>query len=164
MAIKRTQRGFSLLVTVIFTSVMLMLGLALGSLGYKQQVLASTAIESQYAFYAADAGLECVLYEDQQLDQFNYLENSFGQPANINCHEGAPTQTAYSYNASRLYFSQRIPLDSNRQCADVTIYKYSSLQPGGYTTLVFSQGYDISCAAVTSGSGRFVSRGIFSKY
>ena len=54
---KKTQRGFALLIAIIFMSVMLSFGLALGSLAYKQQVLASSAIQSQYAFYAADSAL-----------------------------------------------------------------------------------------------------------
>lgn len=59
-------RGFTLLIAVIFMAVVLAIGLALGSLGYKQSVLASSALESQYAFYAADAGLECALRADEQ--------------------------------------------------------------------------------------------------
>ena len=66
MAITQPQRGFALLVAVVFMSVMLSFGLALGSLSYKQQVLAGASVQSQYAFYAADAGLECALYEDQK--------------------------------------------------------------------------------------------------
>src|SRR5450759_3445707 len=80
MAIKTENRGFALLIAVIFMSVMLSFGLALGSLGYKQQVLASGAIESQYAFYAADAALECALYADQQLGTFTYQSSPAPAP------------------------------------------------------------------------------------
>lgn len=60
------KKGFTLLIAVIFMAVVLSIGLALGSLGYKQEVLASSALESQVAFYAADAGLECALRADEQ--------------------------------------------------------------------------------------------------
>ena len=65
-------------------SVMLSFGLALGSLGYKQQVLASGAIASQYAFYVADTALECVLYADQQQGLFAY-EKYDGKPKSMTC-------------------------------------------------------------------------------
>src|SRR3989344_4131769 len=61
-----SSRGFALLIAVIFVSVVLALGLSLGSLGYKQQILASGGIQSQYAFYAADAALECALRDAQK--------------------------------------------------------------------------------------------------
>lgn len=58
--------GFALLVAVVFSSVLLALGLALGSLAYKQQILASNGTRSQYAFYAAEAAFECALLEVQK--------------------------------------------------------------------------------------------------
>lgn len=161
------KRGFALLIAVIFMSVMLALGLALGSIAFKQEVLASGAIESQYAFYVADAALECALYADQDQDLFNYAAHSPGNPPNLittvacNDASGPATQLYYSYTASVLIAAQRLPLDQGKRCADVTAYKYSSPQPGGITTYIFSQGYDVPCATVASpGTSRFVSRGM----
>ena len=54
-------KGIALLIAVIFSAVMLSIGIALSSLGYKQIILSSTASASQKAFYAADTALECVL-------------------------------------------------------------------------------------------------------
>lgn len=65
-------RGFTLLIAVVLTSVILSVGLALLDVAYKQVTLSSTARYSQYAFYAADSALECALYWDQQLNAFNY--------------------------------------------------------------------------------------------
>src|SRR3989344_5216944 len=73
-----SSRGFALLIAVIFVSVVLALGLSLGSLGYKQQILASGGIQSQYAFYAADAALECALRDAQKTpngDPFSFAHN-----------------------------------------------------------------------------------------
>ena len=163
MAIKNKKRGFALIIAVIFMSVMLTLGLALSSLGYKQQVLASTAIESQYAFYAADAGLECALYADQQQNSFDYnLHNAENPPSAIVCDGIPATQLSYAYNSDRLAVTERLLLDSNTRCADVTIYKYND---SSQSTYIFSQGYDVSCATVANPNGaRFVSRGMFSNY
>src|SRR3990167_3135616 len=90
MALKKTQRaeaGFTLLIAVIFMSVMLAFGLALGSLSYKQQVLASDAIQSQYAFYVADAALECALYADQQQGIFAYPPENPDSTPSITCDD-----------------------------------------------------------------------------
>ncbi len=66
------QRGFTLLIAVILTSVLLSVGLALLDVAYKQVTLSSTARQSQTAFYAADSALECALYWDQQHNAFSY--------------------------------------------------------------------------------------------
>jgi len=164
------KRGFALLIAVIFMSVVLALGLALGSLGYKQQVLASGVIESQYAFYAADAALECALYADQQQNYFDYASHSGSNLPNvITCDTSPATRLDYSYSTGTnglLYVSERLSLDSGTRCADITIYKYKNPQlPTNITTYVFSQGYDVSCNTIANpGGARFVSRGINAHY
>jgi hypothetical protein len=96
---RKANRGFTLLIAIIFMSVMLSFGLALGSLAYKQQVLASGAIESQYAFYVADAGLECALYADQQQNFFAYQPSPASAPS-LSCG-GATTASGYPLPPSR---------------------------------------------------------------
>ena len=154
-------RGFTLLIAVIFMSVMLAFGLALGSLAYKQQVLASSAIESQYAFYAADAALECALYADQQQNLFAYAP--IGSPApSMTCDGASPlSSTVISHTASRWVIAQRVSLDGNTRCADVTVYKPAS----SGTNYLFSQGYDVSCETVADPEGaRFNARGVSVRY
>lgn len=173
MAIKtvNSSRGFALLIAVIFMSVMLTFGLALGSLGYKQQVLASSAIGSQYAFYAADAALECALYADQQDNAFAYNEDFGEVPLSLfSCDNSAPnisTRTLTQIGPAAVeIFKYRFPIAFGKRCADVTIYKYSAAQPpDDLTTYIFSQGYDVSCATVASQDEvRFASRGLSAYY
>lgn len=162
---KHAQRGFTLLISVIFMSVMLSFGLTLGALGYKQQILASSAIESQYAFYAADAALECALYADQRQDAFAYARRDpFNLPL-IACDGGLFATSEDTYTGSLWKTHTTIPLDGAR-CAMVTVYKYSAPQaPENVTTYIFSQGYDVSCATVANpGGARFVSRGLQAHY
>ena len=165
--ITEQKRGFALLISIIFMSVMLSFGLALGALGYKQEVLASSAIESQYAFYAADAGLECALYADQQQNLFDYRSHSSSvHPAlitSVACNDSPAyaVELNYSYDTV-MVVKQRFSLDGGKRCADVTIYKPA---PGTGTTHIFSQGYDVSCATVASPNGaRFVARGLKAHY
>ncbi|MFA6278550.1 MAG: pilus assembly PilX N-terminal domain-containing protein [Candidatus Paceibacterota bacterium] len=148
------NRGFALLISVIFMSVMLALGLSISSLGYKQQLLASAAIESQQAFYAADAGIECALYEDYVSDRFKS-----GGGMELFCG-GSQFGIASSTDASNVIYKSRLSLGDGARCADITIYKNVS-----GTTYMFSQGYDVPCGTVeTPGGARFVSRGISSVY
>ncbi len=149
------QRGFALLIAVIFMSVMLTFGLTLASLAYKQQELALSALGSQNAFYAADGALECALYFDQQQNTFNYsLYSSTTLPPLISCDGSTATQQSYSYTGTQLFDQQRISLDAGARCADVFIYK-PSLSSG--TTTIFAQGYDTSCSVVASPNGAFFS-------
>lgn len=167
MLAKNPKRGIALLVTMIFMSVMLAFGLTLASLGYKQSVLASTAAQSQYAFYAADAALECALYADQKQQAFLYDTHDATHepdPAIIaeNCGgtyvADAPVND-YEYTASQLIFSERISFDGNTRCADVTVYKTSDDR-----TYLYAEGYNVSCATVSANTSRVVVRGLDVKY
>jgi len=141
-------------------SVMLSFGLALGSLSYKQQVLASSAIASQYAFYAADAALECALYADQQQNLFAY-EAYDGSAKSMVC-DGNAFSVAQISSPSQVVSTTRVPLDAGKHCADISVYKPPV---GGGTTYLFSQGYDVSCGTVASpGGARFVARGLNARY
>jgi hypothetical protein len=160
---QNTKDGFALLIAIIFMSVMLAFALALASLSYKQQVLASYAIQSQYAFYAADAALEYALYADQQETLFAYPGTeplpSDPIPAVI-CSNSGPVSTNRTWNTSQWIIFNRISLDSGKRCADVTVYKGSS-----GATFIFSQGYNVPCATVANPNGaRFVARGINALY
>jgi hypothetical protein len=76
-----THRGFALIVAV-------------SSLAYKQQVLASSATRSQYAFYAADSALECGLLQAQKLDSrgdpYSYAHHSSTAPNNLDPDSDLP--------------------------------------------------------------------------
>ena len=72
MIMHNEPRGFTLLIAVVLTSVLLSVGLALLDIALKQVTLSSTARQSQYAFYAADSAMECALYWDQQQNAFGF--------------------------------------------------------------------------------------------
>ncbi len=177
------SRGFTLLIAVIFMAVVLAIGLALGSLGYKQAVLASSALESQYAFYAADAGLECALRADEQDGSF--APSNFN-PVNpnsnsISCGGTAYTLTSLCYNNAKYAgFTYSCPNEwvtrwtvpiayanpltqtsgTETRCAVITVYK----PIGSGTTYLFSQGYDVACAKVGTTGVRYASRGLSASY
>lgn len=163
------SQGFALLVAVIFMSVMLSFGLALGSLGYKQQVLASNAVESQYAFYVADAALECALYADQQQGLFAYPASDPSSAPAMTCDGSVAVSAEKTWSGSYWTVTNRLALDSGAHCADVTVYKYSpswiASNPSNPSAYLFSQGYNVPCSTVGNpGDARFSSRGLSAHY
>lgn len=57
-----SQKGFALFIAIGVTSILLLVSMALVNVSLKQTLIASSSRESQRAFYAADNGIECVLY------------------------------------------------------------------------------------------------------
>ena len=58
--------GFTLMLSILVASVMLTLGLSIFNILNQQLEVSGIAKQSQFAFYAADTGLECALYHDFQ--------------------------------------------------------------------------------------------------
>jgi len=65
------NRGFTLLIAVLVSGILLSLGVAIYNIASKEVTLSSSGRESQFAFYAADSGVECALYWDYQEDAFS---------------------------------------------------------------------------------------------
>jgi Tfp pilus assembly protein PilE len=174
MAIKK--KGIALLVTVIFMSVMLAFGVSLAALSYKQSVLASTASQSETAFFAADAILECTLYADQHQGAYlyeNYSANltqsqvdtlaSYAATACDGSVYGRATGSWSSGASGVLTMTERVSFDNSKRCADIAIYKYANPLASGTRAFLFSTGYNVSCDALGS-TARIVSRGIYAHY
>ncbi|OGG72597.1 hypothetical protein A3A38_02905 [Candidatus Kaiserbacteria bacterium RIFCSPLOWO2_01_FULL_53_17] len=60
----QARGGYALTLAIVVSSVVLSIGLSLLNIVQKELILSATGRDSQFAFYAADAGLECVLYWD----------------------------------------------------------------------------------------------------
>ncbi|HUQ30111.1 MAG TPA: hypothetical protein VM103_01170, partial [Candidatus Paceibacterota bacterium] len=134
------------------------------SLGYKQILLASSSVESQYAFYAADAALECLLNYDQKMintDGYSWFsfDNACSAPP-ISC-EGvvATIPGGWSCTSALRTYTERLSLDGGTHCADIKIYKQSS----GSTDL-YATGYNVPCSVVGSTDARIVVRGLHASY
>jgi hypothetical protein len=56
--------------SVLISSVLLALGYEIYNLAVKEVNLSSSGRESQFAFFAADTGIECALWADSKLDAF----------------------------------------------------------------------------------------------
>ncbi len=60
----KKNKGFTLLIAIVVTSMMLIVSFVVANVALKQLVLADAGVESQYAFYNADSGADCAVYWD----------------------------------------------------------------------------------------------------
>jgi hypothetical protein len=58
------NKGFTLLMAIVTTSLLLVVSFMVVNIAFKQLVISSINTESQYAFYNADSGVECATYWD----------------------------------------------------------------------------------------------------
>jgi Tfp pilus assembly protein PilX len=156
----KKNKGFTLLISIITTSMLLIISFVVVNIALKQLVLASAGKESQYAFYAADGGVECATYWD--LKDSNLSQFASGTPGTINCNgqtigvgnpqtvNTIPTQAAVIGGAATSTFE----LDFTKGCAIVRVGKYPTV------TVVDSRGYN---TCVTGASRRF-ERGVLLTY
>lgn len=63
----KNKKGFALLFAVLVVSVIATVAFGLASIIYKQKLLTSVAVDSGKAFYMADSGMECTLYNLSQV-------------------------------------------------------------------------------------------------
>ena len=146
------QRGFTLLIAIILSSVTLSVGLALADIAYKQVVLSSTAKQSQTAFYHADSALECALYYDQKFAAFN--QGSSFNLNSVQCEGRAIQNLQQSTAGSILTTTFRVSCPTSGTSAEVSIYKATgsaTCGANGAKNCLYASGYN-TCQA---GPNRF---------
>lgn len=60
------NKGFTLFIAIVVMGTILLVATSVVNLAVKQALVSSSGRESQYAFYAADTGIECAIYWDVQ--------------------------------------------------------------------------------------------------
>jgi Tfp pilus assembly protein PilX len=146
----KTDKGFTLFVAIIAMSALLLVSTGLINIAVKQLQISGSSRESQFAFYAADSGMECALYWD--------IKNPTGVSAfatstgtNITCNNSS-VQTVGGNQSGVSVFTLNFTPDP--YCATVTVTKN-----GNNTTKIESLGYN-TCAA----SSRRVERAVRASY
>jgi hypothetical protein len=131
--IKHYQKnsGFTLLVSVIVTGMLMIVSFAVVNIAVKQLILSNSNEESQYAFYNADSGVECAVYWD-----FHGGVSAFTQPLS-----GSPTCKGQALNvtvvsAATTTFTLNFP-SPGKGCAIVDVGKHAD-----NTTIIDSRGYN----------------------
>lgn len=132
------NKGFTLFISIIVTGTLLLIATGIVNVALKEAFITRAARESQYAFYAADTGIECALYWD--------VKNPTGVSAfatttgtTIYCNkDGANLSNEWVVGGS--YESQipQITFLPDPYCAEVTITKgvdnSTRIESKGYNT------------------------------
>lgn len=140
----KTERGFTLLLSVLISSVLLALGYEMYNLAFKEVALSSAGRESQFAFYAADSGIECSLYGDSKLDIFATTSVA----TEIMCGTVSSPLTRFPLGYVSLgtpyitTFSFSLGPELNAQCATIRVTrddpKRTTIESFGYNTCVLT--------------------------
>jgi hypothetical protein len=139
------DRGVVLVIAILFSSVALAIGMGVYTRTYKELLLASFWKESQIAFAAADAGLECALYWETH-------------PGAAACFGVIlPVATWTPGDPAGGNFS----VDAYNGCARVTIIKNPLAVPPAPSTIIESRGQSEVCG---SSNPRRVERGVKLSY
>lgn len=140
MANNKTQpnnKGFALLLTLLVVAVLVSIGLSVLSLTIKQVRLASNARDSEAAFHAANAGLECAVYWRRQ--EADDMENGrsigpircFKEPSSQNV---TPSTIINTTNAKAFRYQYQFQWGDPVRCTQIdTIVGSSSLSGTGLT-------------------------------
>ncbi len=137
---KQKNKGFVALFTVLIAAVVLSMAIGIANIALKQIVLTSSAVDANKSFYAADSGVECVLYNDikTQPSLFQPNQTTF----QIYCG-GFMIQVFESIGTPGL-FNFDLPLAESGSCAYVTVDK-TTVQ-----TEVISEGSNSPCGEFNS--------------
>jgi len=172
--IQKNTNGFALLMTLIVVSVLISIGLVIVDLTLKQVRLSTNTKDSESAFHAANAGLECARYWRRVAS--STMET--GGDINPACFSGtAATSTKTSIvsdaNGNILLYTYGFTWGTNQRCSimstlvmaasptgaglslDVTQYipGYPTsvpkvCNPGERCTVLASHGFNRSCATI----------------
>lgn len=124
--IKNNQSGFALLMTIIVLSVVLSVTLSIVDLSLKQLQLSSDTTESEIAFHAANAGLECARYTR------NFKSDDFesGSKVNFRCFADTSNVSADLVLGLTIKKGNRFNIDAIRG-TDASVYRYVKSIPWG---------------------------------
>lgn len=176
---ERAQTGFALLLTLVVVTVLVSIGLSMLDLSIKQIRLSGTATDSEIAFHAANAGLECATY--WRREAANDMEN--GNDIAPSCFGGSTADTSADNvsliggsDGNAYLYEYEFTWGSPNRCSRITAVvmdadidgdgatttniqalvpgypgtTQKSCQPGTKCSVVSVQGYNKACDSVTS--------------
>lgn len=143
------KNGYTLLFSVLVASLVLAIGVSILNISKKEFMLTTSARDSAMAFYAADSGIECAAYGDQEFGSFS--ETTDSPSGTLHCGEamGAinppPGQPATEIIAGEEYvrtFSVKFGEGDGREsCTDIAVVKKLNIN-GSFDTIIEARGYN----------------------
>jgi len=148
---KGRERGVVLFIALVTASIVLAIGMSILHLTLKDFVLSSAVRESEMAFSAADAGMECALYWQQSVvaRQAPHTKGMF-EPlggGSIRCMGDARAFT----NTAGASTTFDVEWGTPKLCAKVEVRRYvgSSNCTVGTCIAIVSRGYNRACSQLS---------------
>ncbi len=141
---KKSSGGYTLLFSVLVSSVVLAIGISILNISKKEFLLATSARESTIAFFSADSGLECAMYHDDG----RFATTSSANPT-ISC--GFTSVTVPKTSPGGIYGTYSYSFDvriGDSTCSRVTLNK--SYVNGAPQTEILTRGYNMGWDYTTS--------------
>jgi hypothetical protein len=126
---KKGNKGVTLLVALLVMNILLAVGFSISNLSYKSLRLSSSGEDTQYAYYAAEAGFECAQYHDK--------DGAFsgGVDTTIECN-GESLDVAHSGDE----YTFELPFLGGAYCARLIVRKPDEV--GSPRTIIEARGYN----------------------
>lgn len=162
---QKQQRGFTLLLAALVSSIVLALGASIFALAQKEVTLSSIGRDSQFAFYAADAAAECALYWDFR---FNYFATSTPLDVVPTCDgqalNASPPSSEYPYTmeSEKINIFQDVSPIGNF-CVQIFVTKSIDPATSALRTVIHADGYSVNCATIQT-SSRALQRSVELRY
>ncbi len=141
---KKNNKGYALLFTMIILSVVTALAAGISNGFLKNQILASTARESQISFYEADTALECAIYAAEVVGMANINVNNAAGNFKCGLNQDGSTATLYSTMPDPKVKQYNVDPDPNtvgpcfKAFIDKSSTTVSTIQARGYNTCDFT--------------------------
>lgn len=151
---KIQKRGAILLISILVSGVALAVGFGVYNRAYKVLLFGSFWKQTQVAFAAADAGLECALYWDL---------HTITPPVQAACFAETPFEWSPSFPvAPATSSSWSLPsLNTDGGCVNVVVTKFDPPLASGVTTKIDARGYNDACGSTNP---RRIERGLSVTY
>lgn len=135
---ENSQSGFTLLLALAVTGTLLLVATGIVNLAVKQSVVSNSGRESQLAYYAADTGMECVLFWDVKNPSGNQSAFATSTASVINCNKDSSNPSnEWTVGGSGTSVITTMTFLPDPYCATVTVTKNAN-----GTTQVESRGYN----------------------
>lgn len=130
--------GFTILFAVMLSSIVLAIALGVANIALKEINFSTSAKDANDAFFAADTGAECALFNDKS-------ENSVfvASPTNMTC-AGTTFLPLVNVDGNMWSFNVVGLGSAGKSCAKVTVFKDDSTPT---ITTITSKGYNANSAA-----------------
>jgi len=142
--INSKNRGVTLLIAITITASLILVSVGMVNLALRKAFLVSASRDSQFAFYAADTGIECAIYWDVK-NPSGYSAFATSTTSTIFCNQDAlnsnnPIPAIVGGPSSPSFVLTFLP---DPYCARVTVTKFDN-----GTTRIESRGYN-TCDATS---------------